>query len=160
MNRFTRMKESKELPGRQEYNNTTGKSNNWIWAFMAKIIMIAVLIFGAHCARVVFKAKTESLNKEAVRIERAIDTLKQETMHLRNKKAALSASSYIRKKTRKLGLRGADYRQIQHVALLREPRFAPGSIRMDYAHETSGKENRKNSSYISASVSRNRPGSM
>lgn len=153
MNRFTRMKESKELPGRQEYN-ITGKSNGWVWAFMAKIILIAVLIFGAHFARVVFKAKTENLNKEAVRIERAIDTLKQETMHLRNKKAALSASSYIRKKTRKLGLRGADYRQIQHVALLQEPRFAPGNVRMNYASSSSPEAKDKNTSYASAAIIR------
>lgn len=132
MNTFTRMKDFDELPeGRQKKVSGTNKS--WMWAFTAKIIMIAVLIFGAHFARVVFKAKTESLNKEAVKIERQIANLKQETLHLRNRKAALSSSKFIRERTKKLGLRAADYRQIKHVALLQEPRYAPGVMRTNYA---------------------------
>ncbi|MBO5760518.1 MAG: hypothetical protein J6S53_03120 [Lentisphaeria bacterium] len=141
MNKFTRMKEMEEMPAGGRYS-TSGRNRVWMWAFTAKVIMIAVLIFGAHFARVVFKAKTESLNKEAVRIERQITSLKQETMHLRNRKAALSAKSYIRERTRKLGLRAADYRQVKHVALLQEPRYAPGVMRTDYADEGTTTRNR------------------
>ncbi|MBR2365017.1 MAG: hypothetical protein IKA79_07435 [Lentisphaeria bacterium] len=151
MNRFTKMKEHKTLPERQTAMRSPG-NKLWVWTLMAKVIMITFLISGAHFTRVVFKAKTVSLNKEAGRIEQEICRLKQETLNLRNRKAELSASSYIREKTKKLGLRAADYTQIQHVALLQEPVRTPGRLRTDYA-----KRPEKKSSAAPYTVSRNTP---
>ena len=140
MNTYTRMKE--HAPEPKQYRNTV-KNRSWVWALTLKIIMAAILISGAHFARIVFKAKTESLNREAVKIDRQIEIIKQETMHLRNKKAAYSARSYIMSKTGKLGLRAAEYTQIQHVALLREPSAAQGLHQRSYAENTPLKKDRK-----------------
>lgn len=147
MNRFTKMKEQKNPQAGKQFSRT-GSSKSWVWSLMAKIIMIAVLIFGAHFARVVFKAKTESLNKEVIAIERKISMLKQETLHLRNRKAALSDSRYIRQKTRKLGLRAPEYHQIQHVALLQEPRTSPVLLHTATRYAAAEKEKNINSSYV------------
>ena len=150
MNTYTRMKE--HAPEPKQYRSTV-KNKSWVWALTLKIIMAAILISGAHFARIVFKAKTESLKWEAVKIERQIETIKQETMHLRNKKAAYSARAYVMSKTGKLGLRAAEYTQIQHVALLREPVPAPGARQRSYAETPSVKkdwkvtENRRTESY-------------
>ena len=140
MNTYTRMKE--HAPEPKQYRNTV-KNRSWVWALTLKIIMAAILISGAHFARIVFKAKTESLNREAVKIDRQIEIIKQETMYLRNKKAAYSARSYIMSKTGKLGLRAAEYTQIQHVALLREPGSAPGIRQRSYAEKSSVKKDWK-----------------
>lgn len=141
MNTYTRMKV--HAPEQKQYrNNSTNR--NWVWAFTLKIIIAAILISGAHFARIVFKAKTESLNKEAVKIEKKIEVIKQETMHLRNKKATYSARSYIIAKTGRLGLRAAEYTQIQHVALLREPGTVSGNMQRSYAgHRSTIKKDRK-----------------
>ena len=143
MNRFTRLKEHKDLPDERRQTRASGGNGRWAWALTAKVILIAVLIFGAHSIRVLYKAKTEELNKEARRIDAQIRAIKHETMNLRNRKAELSKSTYIREKTRKLGLRAADYMQIQHVALLQEPKSAvSGGSRADYAETPTGKEKR------------------
>lgn len=142
MNRFTRLKEHKDLPDEKRQTRASGGSGGWVWALTAKIILIAVLIFGAHSIRVVYKAKTEDLNKEARRIDAQIRAIKHETMNLRNRKAQLSARPYIQKKTAKLGLRAADYSQVQHVALLQEPKYVPGRTPADYAEAPAGKEAR------------------
>ena len=139
MNTYTRMKA--HAPEPERYRNST-KNRSWVWALTVKIIMAAILISGAHFARIVFKAKTENLNKEAVKIEKQIEVLKEETMNLRNKKARYTARSYIMSRTNKLGLRAAEYSQIQHIALLREPSgraIPPGS----YAENTPVKKDKK-----------------
>lgn len=142
MNRFTRLKEHKEPPDTRRQARTSGGGRLWVWSLTAKIIIIALLIFGAHSIQVFYKARTVELNNEKRRIDAEIKIIKQENMILRTKKANLSARPYIQKKTEKLGLRAADYRQVCHVALLQEPRQASGGVRSDYAAASGEKEKR------------------
>lgn len=121
---------------------TTCEKTGFAW-FAVRISIICLMIFCAVVCRIHFTAKTERLNKHAMKVRSQIKEVNTQIYNMRNRREELTAWPYISSKIQQyhLELRAADYRQVSQLILREAPRPGSKALRTSYAVSSGRKNN-------------------
>ena len=118
MNNYTRNLNSEN--GTSGGRDAAAHKRTGIAAAAAKVSLFFLLIFGAIAAQMHLRAGIERLNKRSTEIGAQIRQLNAQCTSMRNRKERLTDWPQIQAKIKhyRLGLQGADHRQISHITLI------------------------------------------